>query len=166
MKSIMMSIRPEWVAKIFRGEKEYEVRTTAPKEWKDYLAGKTNKIPDPMIVYIYCTQKKKPVIRLLEDTLGSSTNRVGNGKVVGRFILWYCKDWHNYSWQEITKKGCLSDKELQDYSKGKKNIYIWEINNLEIFYKPKELYEFSGKRPNGLTFVLEKAPQSFMYVES
>ena len=44
MRAILISIRPEWVAKILNGEKTIEVRKTAPK------------CDLPIDVYIYCTE--------------------------------------------------------------------------------------------------------------
>ena len=48
MKSFLISIHSEWVIKIFNGEKTREIRKTAPKEWVDYLSGKTKEKPKPM----------------------------------------------------------------------------------------------------------------------
>ncbi len=46
MKSILISIKPEWVEKILNGEKTIEVRKTAPK------------CGLPVEVYIYCAKNK------------------------------------------------------------------------------------------------------------
>ena len=46
MKSILMSIRPEWARKIFNGEKTIEVRKTRPL------------IDMPFKVLVYCTKKR------------------------------------------------------------------------------------------------------------
>ena len=43
MKSVLMSIRPEWCEKIANGKKTIEVRKTRPK------------LETPFKVYIYCT---------------------------------------------------------------------------------------------------------------
>lgn len=48
MRSILISIKPKWVAKILKGEKTIEIRTTAPK------------CALPIDVYIYCTKTIKP----------------------------------------------------------------------------------------------------------
>lgn len=55
MKSILISIQPQWVAKILNGEKTIEIRNTIPKEWKEYLNWKTSIKPEPSKWYIYCT---------------------------------------------------------------------------------------------------------------
>lgn len=44
MKAVLISIRPEWCAKIASGEKKIEVRKSRPK------------LETPIKVYIYCTQ--------------------------------------------------------------------------------------------------------------
>ena len=62
MKSIMMSIKPEWVEKILNGEKTVEVRKTIPR------------CKPPFKVYIYCTKG---------NTYKESKLK---GKVVGEFI--------------------------------------------------------------------------------
>ena len=58
-KAIMINIKPKYVADILNEIKKIEVRTTAPKDWKDYLSGKTKEIPKPINVYIYCTKDKE-----------------------------------------------------------------------------------------------------------
>ena len=47
MKSILISIKPKWVAKILNGEKTIEIRKTMPK------------CDLPIDVYIYCTKDNK-----------------------------------------------------------------------------------------------------------
>lgn len=46
MKSILISIRPEWCEKIVSGEKTVEIRKTRPK------------LEPAFKVYIYCTKKR------------------------------------------------------------------------------------------------------------
>ena len=46
MKSVLISIRPQWCEKIASGKKTIEVRKTAPKEV-------------PFKAYIYCSKEKK-----------------------------------------------------------------------------------------------------------
>jgi predicted transcriptional regulator len=96
MKSIMISIRPEWVEKIANGIKSIEVRSSAPKDWMDYLSDKTKVEPKPRPAFIYCT-KGKPLTRLgtlwngdrKTDVFSLSypPNATYNGKVVGKFTL-------------------------------------------------------------------------------
>ena len=166
-KSILISIKPEWVAKILNGEKTIEIRKTMPK------------CDLPIDVYIYCTKDKKlawykdclPIQKWNDKYHILRIERLKdhelNGKVVAKFTLKKCEEWHNYSWFEITEKGCVSDDELRNYSKGKASLYIWHIDNLKIFDKPKELSEFiQSKRKNYEEPQVQKAPQSWCYVEA
>ena len=170
--AIAISIRPNWVCDMLNGIKKYEIRSTKPN------------VHTPIDVYVYTTQGKdrlwKESNRYWHSTIVGATPSDLNGKIVAKFTLKNCKDWHNYSWQEITEKGCVSDEELQDYSNNKKTLYIWEIDNLVIFDQPKELSELSTcnlgrvncfmKRCDGKSCPcfkpLTKAPQSWCYVEA
>lgn len=163
-KAILISIKPKYVAKILNGEKTIEIRKTMPK------------CELPIEVYIYCS-KESGLLKL-----GNNPYFV-KGKVVAKFTLNKCQEWHNYSWQEITSNGCVSDDELKKYANGRESLYIWHIDNLEIFEKPIELKEFykygvsewihNADKDMGYNqfwncvedFRLVKAPQSWCYVE-
>ena len=189
MKSILISIKPKWVAKILNGEKTIEIRKTMPK------------CDLPIDVYIYCTKSKSETKK--DIPFSSYTNAVisnsqakWKGKVVAKFTLnrveeidseyfeFYCKMNANFhtmtlTQKELLKKSCLSYKELDNYvdNNGIDTIgYVWHISNLVIFDKPKELnefktlkkeYRFNGFRNEGYETVkpLIKAPQSYMFVE-
>lgn len=172
MKAIMISIQPKWVAKILNGEKTIEIRKTCPQVFKHLKPYEGCSID----VYIYLTKNGGELFD------GQATCPYLSGKVVAKFTLNKCREWHNYSWQEITKYGCISDNELREYSKGHKSLYIWHIDNLVIFDKPKELSEFVCACPTEkcckckyAKFMcgqiacnkpkLTKAPQSWCYVE-
>lgn len=126
MKSVIISIRPEWCEKILNGEKTIEVRKSAPKEL-------------PIKVYIY-------------ETKGSS--KKGRGKVIGEFICdkvdfvapWGIEDiplFYSDKWvKEILKKACLTCDEAIAYQGNKSDIYAWHITALKIYDKPRELAEF------------------------
>lgn len=83
-KAILLSIRPEWVAKILNGEKTIEVRKQFPKDYRGW-------------VYIYCTSAFPPLARFKDgkyitiDKINERTvwdlevdKDTGNRKVVGR----------------------------------------------------------------------------------
>ena len=100
MKSVLISIRPEWCDKIARGEKTLEIRKNKPK------------LEPPFKCYIYCTKQKENVvcngISYYNDELyrlpngeikygcsielagynsdDYSNNNFLNGKVIGEFI--------------------------------------------------------------------------------
>ena len=151
MKSVLISIRPQWVEKIASGKKTIEVRKTAPKEV-------------PFKAYIYETYDKK------YDDIGICW---GNGKcfehgckkVIGEFI---CDKVDEYKFHEgLTefnsmglpsriygsyliftddyKSMCLSYDEVKTYGKGK-TLFGWHISDLKIYDKSKELSEFVTAR--------------------
>jgi len=176
MKSVLISIKPEWVAKILNGEKTIEIRKTMPK------------CELPIDVYIYCTKG---------DYIGRISKKYV-GKVVARFTLNKVEEFDSKSFIDVanktcvlnphtceTKSSCLSYSEIRDYCKDGIG-YAWHISDLGIYTEPKELNEFytlkcnQKKRPCNIKDVfgvvechrlckmckpLSKAPQSWCYVE-
>ena len=168
MKSVLISIQPQWAEKIAKGEKTIEVRKTAPQEV-------------PFKCYIYETKGRTETPWVDED--GHFIYK-GRGQVIGEFIcnnaseLDYVYYWNNgYEFET-----CLTYRQVADYGKGKP-LYGWHISDLKIYDKPRELSEFS--RPcsySGLCFSCKRTsfkkdgnllcntkitrpPQSWMYVE-
>lgn len=154
MRAILISIQPQWVAKILNGEKTLEIRKTMPK------------CDLPIDVYIYCT-KEDSLIKLktgyvhdryvcekdfkIGDFPKMYSGYEGKGKVVAKFTLnkveeiftigMYYHETKTLDKNELPRLGCLSRKDLDNYLQGE-NGYAWHIDNLEIFDKPKELGEF------------------------
>lgn len=141
-KSILISIRPEHVAKILNGDKTIEIRKTAPK------------LTDPIDVYIYCTKPKGSrwkAVHLIGRNLNSPDpcfSFLGDGKVVAKFTLRKVEkilvapfgelaEWE----EEILAKSCLSLTELDRYLKEDYG-YALHIDDLQIFEKPMELSDF------------------------
>ena len=127
MKSVLISIRPQWCDKIASGQKTIEVRKTAPQEV-------------PFKAYIYETQGRTETPWIDED--GHFIYK-GRGQVIGEFIcnnaseLDYVYYWNN-GYEFAT---CLTYRQVADYGKGK-TLYGWHISDLKIYDKPKELSEF------------------------
>ena len=192
-KSILLSIRPEWVAKILNGEKTIEVRKRFPKDYVGW-------------VYIYCTKDSKNILCHYYDghwftTKDKNTNwkMYMNGKVIGRFWCDKVEEITTEKWspskeQDLLKLSCLTENQLFDYCnlESGKPFYAIHISKLEIFDEPKELSEFdcvgkkkncrtckehcryylstntlSGKPNSGCTRYkrLTKAPQNLCYIE-
>ena len=151
-KAVLISIRPEWVEKIARGEKTVEVRKTRPK------------LDTPFKCYIYCTQ-------------GNDARRLRGswGKVIGEFICdrvetikAATEPYRMYDVDDdfVAQTG-LVDGALLDYGKGA-TLYGWHISNLKIYDNPKQLSEFTGLRTTRDSmelYMLERPPQSWCYVE-
>ena len=156
MKSILISIKPEWVAKILGRDKTIEIRKTAPK------------CELPIDVYIYCTKGA---------FLGFLSKRYV-GKVVAKFTLRKVEKLKIYVGSYIPvailhtdsiptcslmeKESCLTMDEIWKYTKMKG--YAWHISDLQLLdnlTKPSgfdNLMELSD-------FGLKRAPQSWCYVE-
>lgn len=176
-KAIMLSIRPKWCEKIASGEKTIEVRKTRPK------------LPTPFKCYIYCTLPTYPH----EDFIATNyptPQFYGGGKVVGEFtcdrIDRLAPANEPYGIYDIDDdyvlQTCLENGALWDYGHGTP-LFGWNISDLKIYDKPRELREF--KKSNRDCFYadlglakrdcpdcknsgcfLERPPQSWCYVEA
>ncbi len=137
-KAVLISIRPQWVEKIVRGEKTIEVRKTKPK------------IQTPFKCYIYCTLGKMQwnpgdiYSHKIFENGEFSHYEIGNGKVIGEFI---CNDVYQIpifdgivSSMDVVMS-CLDDNEILEYA-GEKPVYACHISDLKIYDKPRELSEF------------------------
>ena len=171
MKAILISIRPNWVAKILNGEKTIEIRKTMPK------------CDLPIDVYIYCTKDRDNLYRHFkgEFVLLKETRKecLWNGKVVAKFTLnkvekislpytkfgkleWVgCENERTLQTisldeKDLLKLSCLSEEEIYYYLNFKhspnKCGYAWHIDNLVVFDKPKELSEFIKTTCKGCPF--------------
>lgn len=186
MKSILISIRPEWVEKIANGIKSIEVRKTAPKAWADYLSGKSFGKPTPIDVYIYCTKAKNKrkftkiippfVARKMEEAAKTLEENgcpkpyrmiVGrhcfsDGKVVAKFRMKNCLKLHHdlFAYGRWARASIVKASRLTDEElenyANGKDFYAWAISDLEIFDEPIPLAALGA----------ESAPQSWAYIES
>lgn len=176
MKSILISIQPQYVEKILNREKIYEIRRIIPKEWKEYLEGKTSIKPAPSKWYIYCTKPKKWYVYskcgvTSDELVWKTKDKVKmcdgfefwgddcetlNGRVVAEFTLKNISYWQPYWTPEvmhicdISEKSCVSIEDLMKYC-GNGIIYALHIEDLKIYDKSKKLNEFSSisKRMKG-----------------
>ena len=192
MKSIMISIQPQYVEKLLNGEKTIEIRKTMPK------------CELPCKVYIYCTMGKNTIVYVERKgekdwygNIAKNTMIVTRPKydymnytnetlvkVVAEFTLnkvdtlerdlndWLPKNRYDIS-NELLKNINLNQNELWNYGQGR-ILYAWHIDDLKVYDKPKYLSEFSvGKAKidcgygnyNIYNKILKKPPQSYCYVE-
>lgn len=170
VKSILISIKQQYVAQILNGEKTIEVRKKFPKDYVGW-------------VYIYCTKdqgrngetqivrniktKKYCLWKDLESYNANDIRSGYNGLVLARF---WCdkvehfefetisRDIDGYWWDNgkmvehsfITKQCCLTTDEFRNYIEYGGG-YAIHISKLEVFDEPKELKQ--------------KVPQSWCYIE-
>lgn len=141
MEKILMSIKPEWVRKIFDGEKTIEVRKTRPN------------ISPPFEVFVYQTKIRFKVRDWRENfqSIVFTPNggaEDGNGKVIGSFV---CDDVRSYIPiglrghdlpQELLEDMCLTKEQLDKYG-GLKTLYGWHITEPQLFEKPRDITEFA-----------------------
>jgi predicted transcriptional regulator len=187
-KCVLLSIRPQWCAKIANGEKTIEVRKTRPK------------LETPFKCYIYQTKPKDRLITIMRDgdenygeiyhgkpvfikTYGEGYWTGRNQKVIGEFVcdkmygIYYSIYPHDppvfeeigtLNRPNVMAETCLSEIELNDYLDGETG-YGWHISALQIYGKPMELSEFhKPEMPTGLRYeddTIKRPPQSWAYVE-
>ena len=129
MKAVLISIQPKWCEMIASRKKTIEVRKTRPK------------IETPFKCYIYCTEGKDTVYYMAK--IGLCETRY-DGKVIGEFV---CDDIivdeRGENADVFSKYAQLSLVEQKKYG-ANKPLFGWHITDLKIYYKPKELWEFSS----------------------
>lgn len=123
MKSVLISIHPKWCELIASGKKTIEVRKTAPKQV-------------PFKAYIYETYVKKYVDIGICWGNGKCFKH-GCKKVIGEFVCDYVYENMSYDCEASR----VSVSELKEYADGKP-LYGWNIYDLKIYDKPRELSEF------------------------
>lgn len=166
MKSVLLSVLPQWCELIASGKKTLEIRKNRPK------------LETPFKCYLYCTQGKQRFwysnalmvpYRYVDDHSHNLYDEPLNGKVIGEFVcdridtIECSSDAHN----GFSKQSCLSPDDFIKYCNGQ-DLYGWHISALQIYDKPRELSEFSGFRKTkfGMEPVKITHPaQSWCYVE-
>lgn len=164
MKSVIISIRPQWCEKICHEigkdetgksiyEKRIEVRKSAPTV--------------PFKAYIYETKGATETPWIDED--GHFIYK-GRGQVIGEFI---CDKVDKYTFSHYEAEYrvthveqnamCLNQPELIHYGKGE-TLYGWHISDLKIYDKPRNLSEF-GKVGFGHEVPLKRPCAPWCYVE-
>lgn len=161
-RAILISIRPEWAAKIVTGEKTVEIRKTKPN------------LEPPFRCYIYLTKQRKPFT--LRTNWGASGKRY-DGHVIAEFTCTHIGEIKPIEHDlfgiydiddDYVRKTCLVDGAMWDYGNGQ-TLYGWNISDVRIFNPlPMELDDFTGVRASGTwleRYKIQRAPQSWCYVE-
>ena len=166
-KAVLISIQPKWCELIASGKKTVEVRKTKPK------------IDMPFKCYIYETKGKLRWCNKCQETdcerpYPNCACWEGQGKVIGEFVCDKMLESflnNNDGW--FVEKGCLTQKEIDEYQGDKAILYGWHISDLVIYDRPRELSEFNSyncgvKIEDGYpmpTHKIKRPPQSWCYVE-
>lgn len=163
-KAVMLSIRPEWCAKIIIGRKTMELRKSVPK------------LEVPFKCYIYCTSGHPYISvkcgNLDRDTVRTNTVGRCNGKVIGEFLCDYILQRCEMANADIAEQqSCVRREDIYfKYSEeGKHYIYGWHISGLKIYDMPRDLSEFTGLRDTkfgAAPYEIKRPPQSWYYVEA
>lgn len=178
---VLISIRPEWIAKIAAGEKTVEVRKSRPKQ------------EPPFKCYIYCTKPTQKLIEVIkdgdEDYFGIHRGnplfiKVPEGAygyawyrpqaIIGEFT---CDALAPISFEEGTPtlhytgdtKGWLTGLTVEQAQKycgdiEKRGLWCWHISALNIYDKPKELKRFQIPTTYPAR-TIRQPPQSWCYIE-
>ena len=158
MKSVLISLLPQWCEKIFNGKKKIEVRKDKPLQ-----------IQTPFEVQVYCSKGKSYLYKnpntgeLFLDGNGSYRGgdyegRYLTGKVIGEFVcdrITCCQAYYGESGEKHltnlfgcdVKNTCLTEHEMFDYIIGKDKKegtgWLWHITEPKLFDKPKDITEFA-----------------------
>ena len=178
-KTVLISIRPEWVEEIANRRKTIEIRKTKPN------------LETPFKCYIYCTNARPFLVwghvfrgdwatkfTRLSGLGRAEANKIWdvfNGHVAGEFVCdridTINPETEPYGTYDVDDdfiaQTRLVNGALWDYGKGA-TLYGWHISNLKIYDTPRELSKFTGLRtgPGSIELrVLERPPQSWCYVE-
>lgn len=90
MRAVLLSIKPEWWEKILAGEKDLEIRKTAPRD------GAGGPDPWPLLVLAYVS---------------------GTGAVLGQFL---CMGWvKSNCFRYLASRSCVPAEDLEKYAGGK-----------------------------------------------
>lgn len=146
MKCVLISIRPQWCELIAADMKTEELRKSKPN------------LDLPFKCYIYQTKQKWLYNLLVRFDRLRTAQILADGlcKVIGEFVCDEIKPVHFNSLEKETicqlavgngdaewyRGSCVSYKEAYRYLRGSKKAYAWHISDLQIYDKPKPLWNF------------------------
>ena len=124
MKSVIISIKPEWCCKIFNGHKFDEIRKTRPA------------IDPPFKVYVYCS---KGNLHMYNWVLCRQ-----NGTICGEFICdKITKIERPFGGKEA--ESALTAKQMYEYAGSNETLWDWHIKGVTVYQSPKSLNQFGLK---------------------
>lgn len=151
-RAVLLSIRPEHVARIRTGEKTFELRRRAPK------------LHTPYKCYIYETKGKAEIPWIDED---GHVSFQGLGKVIGEFICdfimtvsFFSSDPTHVREAFTVPKLCLTEEEIIRYLGNGRPGTALHISALKIYKIPVDLSRLPVRGAQPM-----RAPQSWCYVE-
>jgi len=162
MKSVLISIQPKWCELIANGKKTVEVRKTRPKidtPFKCYIY-ETKGVYKPSGCNHLFNGEGKVIGEFVCDCIANYEAELWDDETYERIQEFYEPDdfaeYGEYEYKTIADNGddfwrenmlcessCLTIEELRKYvGCGIATFYGWNISNLVIYDKPKELSEF------------------------
>ena len=156
-KCVMLSVYPDSSEKIMRSIKTLEITKTKPN------------IQTPFKCYIF--EKTIPI-----DEDYDSNKNYGSGKVIAEFICEKISAFQvfgngsvqNWNWLRLKDSG-YTYEELANHIGSNKTGYAWQISNLNVYSRPKNLNGFQGIRKTKFghkNIFLSNPPKTWYYVES
>lgn len=149
--AVMLSIRPEWCFLIAQGKKTLEIRKNKPR------------LQLPFKCFIYQTKAKH----------GDWNKK--DGRVIGEFVCdklvpikVFDDAIQHYLYFGINNS-CVPYDDIVNYIGNERTGYGWNITNLVIYDRPKEITDFYTE--NNATYdcpslvEMKRPPQSWCYVE-
>ena len=165
MKSILISIQPEWCALILNGFKTFEVRKSKPK------------IDTPFEGMIYCSKGSKKKLwksathYYCDEKSHNAFDICLSGKVICKFVCNKIISGHLEKPLRdfVLKNAYLTFDDIEKYGKGKP-LHYWHISYINTYNEPKELNRFQKAAYDyGHIHLppetLNRPPQSWCYVE-
>ena len=157
MKSVLASLKPYYYYLIGEGIKKIEVRKDMPKarDWNKE-------------VLFYMSKDVKSFDKIPKEFQGKYRKHFGK---VGMQIV--CDEVYEWKYDycdgvdiddDLILDTCLDREDINIYAKGK-TLYGWHISDLKIYDKPKELRNFFTPMEKRPSYMIERPPQSYMYVE-
>lgn len=131
--AVLLSIRPEWCQKIFRGEKTMEIRKSFPKDFQG----------QPFKCFIYCTKGQNAGFRLEPD---GGLMRL-DGTVIGEFT---CDRVYeiaplNHAPDDLEAQACMDRDQIQE-AYGYGEITSDRRDKLTDLWEAREAAQRKGKK--------------------